>query len=711
MRIKRLELSGFRAFAQAVEFDLDADAIIIVGANGRGKTSIFDGVLWALAGRIPRLGDDSRLVSLYSPSGEARVSLDLRTSDDGTCHLIRRFDGQQQYFQLNVNGEVLRGSAASARLLELLWPEGLATSNSEAALTTAVTRSVYLEQDLVRQFVEADDDQARFKTVSELVGAGTVTDLALQLERARTAWTTATNSRARDAEQLRQRLAARDARLAQIGTAKPIDEISVERLWSEWWAKSREMADIGETAPGPDSPQAGAALDAGVKDLSASRHANDRRRDLATELLSYLRDELAADRPDEVALQSELEGAKRDLDDVRRALEDVQRRAAEERRAQLQLQEAREELRTLARLAMRHLGDRCPVCAQTYDQAETRRRLEELAEGPDDQSVVSTADEVAELSASLERSERGLAEIQARLRQAELAAREWRVWKAERDRGAEELGLDPTLESDALGEQLRSLISELDDVSSALAAHQEEGESLALKLAEAAQDARKTELEREVANLRAEVAEVDELLRSREQTGDLASRILEGLREASSDVVEAQVDRIVPLLQRIYARMDPHPAFRAVRLLTRITRGRGRLSTQIDDDLADLSSESPESVLSSSQMNALAVAVFFALNLGVSTPLSAAMLDDPLQSLDDVNLLGLIDLLRRTKDRRQLIVSTHDARFGSLLELKLRPVSSDQRTRLIELDEWTREGPVVNQRDVVGDTRPLRIAV
>ena len=98
------------------------------------------------------------------------------------------------------------------------------------------------------------------------------------------------------------------------------------------------------------------------------------------------------------------------------------------------------------------------------------------------------------------------------------------------------------------------------------------------------------------------------------------------------------------------------------------------------------------------------------LNLGVpKPPLQSVILDDPLQSLDDVNLLGLIDLLRRTRDMRQLIVSTHDVRFARLLERKLRPIREDQRTIVVEFERWTREGPFVTQRDVRRDPSPLRI--
>jgi DNA repair exonuclease SbcCD ATPase subunit len=103
------------------------------------------------------------------------------------------------------------------------------------------------------------------------------------------------------------------------------------------------------------------------------------------------------------------------------------------------------------------------------------------------------------------------------------------------------------------------------------------------------------------------------------------------------------------------------------------------------------------------------VATFLALNLGVAqVPLQTAMLDDPLQSLDDVNLLGLVDLLRRVKERRQLLVTTHDGRFGDLLERKLRALDG-QRTIRIDLSGWTRNGPVVSQHDVPPERRLLQL--
>jgi ABC-type lipoprotein export system ATPase subunit len=156
--------------------------------------------------------------------------------------------------------------------------------------------------------------------------------------------------------------------------------------------------------------------------------------------------------------------------------------------------------------------------------------------------------------------------------------------------------------------------------------------------------------------------------------------------------------------------MDPHPAFRLVTFLSRVVRGRGQLSTIVSDPIEEKECDHPAAVLSSSQVNALAVSVFLALNIGVlKPPLSVAILDDPMQSLDEINLLGLVDLLRRAKDRRQLFVSTHDARFGNLLSRKLRPSNEKERTIVIELDAWSRQGPLVMTREVKNDPVPLRL--
>ena len=196
---------------------------------------------------------------------------------------------------------------------------------------------------------------------------------------------------------------------------------------------------------------------------------------------------------------------------------------------------------------------------------------------------------------------------------------------------------------------------------------------------------------------------------ARERAGRVATTIIEEIREASLQIVDEELHRIEPLLQRIWSGIDPHPSLRAVNLVSRLSYGKGRLSMEVRDEIGGVSSESPETVLSSSQLNALAVALFLALNLGTQSPLvPATVLDDPFQALDDVNLLGLVDLLRRVRGGRQLILATHERKFGQLLARKLRPIDENQTTRLIEFDSWDRTGPKITERMIGRDLEPFR---
>jgi exonuclease SbcC len=367
--------------------------------------------------------------------------------------------------------------------------------------------------------------------------------------------------------------------------------------------------------------------------------------------------------------------------------------------------------RTLAQAALRVLGERCPVCDQKYDREATRRRLERLASSSSAPVSTSTRrqDRAAKLDEQIAALERQRQAAEAAFHEVRRQASELRLRELEKERLARdaEVIVEPGVSMKAaVAELAKSLSNKI----ASLDTQAEQGEKLALQLAQAAERARHAQVEREAAVLREKLQAIETTVKARRATGELAARIIEQLRDGASDVVTTRLEQIEPLLQRIYARTDPHPAFQVVRFFTHVTRGRGHLSTAIEDALAELSTDTPAAILSSSQMNALAVAVFLSFNLGLpKLPLRLAMLDDPLQSLEEVNLLGSIDLLRRTKDRRQLFVSTHDSRFGKLLELKLRPIGEGQRSRVIELDAWTRQGPTVRQRDIAADLTPLRI--
>ncbi|MGH8951992.1 MAG: AAA family ATPase [Acidimicrobiia bacterium] len=84
MRPKALVLEGFLAYRHRVEIDFeDADLFVLSGPTGSGKSSVIDGMTFALYGTIPRL-EDRRSVSpvISAQADRARVSFRFSVGDE-----------------------------------------------------------------------------------------------------------------------------------------------------------------------------------------------------------------------------------------------------------------------------------------------------------------------------------------------------------------------------------------------------------------------------------------------------------------------------------------------------------------------------------------------------------------------------------------------------------------------------------------------------
>lgn len=85
---------------------------------------------------------------------------------------------------------------------------------------------------------------------------------------------------------------------------------------------------------------------------------------------------------------------------------------------------------------------------------------------------------------------------------------------------------------------------------------------------------------------------------------------------------------------------------------------------------------SPALYFSSAQLNILSLSIFLAKALHIEhdgQPVRSILIDDPIHSMDSINVLSVIDLLRNIsiKFDRQIILSTHDENFYELLKLKV----------------------------------------
>ena len=164
-----------------------------MGKNGQGKTSLLDGLFWVLTGQLERIGEDDSLVSLYSETGTASVSLTL---SDGKEDLVvgRRFDGERTSLVCRLGGRSLMESEVHSRYQALL-----AVASGVAHGTSAVRRCYDGAQPISatgRQF-ETSSAPTRtiqdFRVVADLCGLGRATELQAALQRERKAWSQATN--------------------------------------------------------------------------------------------------------------------------------------------------------------------------------------------------------------------------------------------------------------------------------------------------------------------------------------------------------------------------------------------------------------------------------------------------------------------------------------------------------------------------------------
>jgi chromosome segregation protein len=155
MRLTRLELSGFKSFAGAVELPFDAGVTAIVGPNGCGKSNISDAVRWVLGEQSPRLLRGGKMEDVIfqgstgrRPVNVAEVSL-VFDNADGTLPLAyqevvvtRRLSrsGQSEYLlnrspvRLRDVQDLLRGTglgADAAVVMEARMIEALLSEKAE----------------------------------------------------------------------------------------------------------------------------------------------------------------------------------------------------------------------------------------------------------------------------------------------------------------------------------------------------------------------------------------------------------------------------------------------------------------------------------------------------------------------------------------------------------------------------------------------------
>jgi len=125
------------------------------------------------------------------------------------------------------------------------------------------------------------------------------------------------------------------------------------------------------------------------------------------------------------------------------------------------------------------------------------------------------------------------------------------------------------------------------------------------------------------------------------------------------------------LINKLYRKIDPHPDFKSVKFKANFDSDHPRLDVFVENTKNE-NVLIPNLYFSTAQINILSLSIFLATALN-SRVYNCIFIDDPIQSMDSVNVLSTIDLLRSivVNEGKQIVLSTHDENFHNLLKKKM----------------------------------------
>lgn len=166
MRPLRLRMKGFAAFRDDTEMDFsDVELAALVGPTGSGKSTVIDGITFALFGAVARY-DDNRAVApvINQLSTEARAELEFEVDGERytAARVVRRTDGgaTTKEARLERGAEILAGRASEM---------GEAVEKALGLDFDRFTKTVVLPQGRFARFLH-DQPRDRQEVLRQLLG-------------------------------------------------------------------------------------------------------------------------------------------------------------------------------------------------------------------------------------------------------------------------------------------------------------------------------------------------------------------------------------------------------------------------------------------------------------------------------------------------------------------------------------------------------------
>ncbi|MCY4557177.1 MAG: AAA family ATPase [Chloroflexi bacterium] len=230
------------------------------------------------------------------------------------------------------------------------------------------------------------------------------------------------------------------------------------------------------------------------------------------------------------------------------------------------------------------------------------------------------------------------------------------------------------------------------------------------------QIAAKMRLARVVDEVSAHKARVDEVATERAHVTEKLGSLKKAFRRSEATRAEARRlagyvetvrtrivsrvfnDQLNGTWRDLFIRLAPDeqfvPAFKSPRHEAR------KLQVQLETRRRDgASSGHPKSVLSAGNLNTAALTLFLSLHLNAEPILPWLVIDDPVQSMDEIHTSQFAALVRTLTRRggRQVIIAVHERALFDYLALELAPASRNDRLNTVQLFKEMGEDTVIRQ--------------
>ena len=171
MKLRRLQISGFKSFMSPLELDFTSGITAIIGPNGCGKSNVVDAIRWVLGEQRTRVLRNTKMENvlfngtrLRKPLGMAEVFLTL-ANDDHTLNLdYEEVTIGRRLFRSGASEYLVNGRAARLReIRHLLVDTGLGNSAYSIIERDMVERVVSEKGDEKRRLLEEAAGVSRYR--------------------------------------------------------------------------------------------------------------------------------------------------------------------------------------------------------------------------------------------------------------------------------------------------------------------------------------------------------------------------------------------------------------------------------------------------------------------------------------------------------------------------------------------------------------------